>query len=293
MIDHIESLCKKFLWGSKRVLVAWEDVCLPKNEGGLGLRDINVWNQAFLTKQLWDILRGKESLWVKWIHSTYLKSQDFWAWTLGKKESALMRALMKTRNLLLEKFGGKQKCWDKLHVWQGHKGVVTGKVYEDLRLKREPQRVFKVCWKGFIPPKYSFIMWLALRNRLQTKDNLRFLDIDDGCPLCGHGVETANHLFFLCPFSLQVWDVVRVWLGLERRTTSIRCAVKWIKRVSRGTRAHSKANQLAIVCTVYHIWLSRNAKVFDNVTGSVQAIVNTIVKQTVKVMYKLHPTEDT
>ncbi|CAH9087681.1 unnamed protein product [Cuscuta europaea] len=39
IIDKITSLCRLFLWGSKHSKVAWCDVCLPKSEGGLGVRD--------------------------------------------------------------------------------------------------------------------------------------------------------------------------------------------------------------------------------------------------------------
>ncbi|CAH9101392.1 unnamed protein product [Cuscuta europaea] len=34
ILDRIVSLCRIFLWGGKHAKVAWEDVCLPKEEGG-------------------------------------------------------------------------------------------------------------------------------------------------------------------------------------------------------------------------------------------------------------------
>ncbi|VFR01205.1 unnamed protein product [Cuscuta campestris] len=39
VLDRITSLCRDFLWGSKFAKVAWSDICKPKAEGGLGLRD--------------------------------------------------------------------------------------------------------------------------------------------------------------------------------------------------------------------------------------------------------------
>ncbi|CAA3000224.1 Hypothetical predicted protein [Olea europaea subsp. europaea] len=36
IISRIITLCQKFLWGSKKPLVAWKDVCLQKNEGVSG-----------------------------------------------------------------------------------------------------------------------------------------------------------------------------------------------------------------------------------------------------------------
>lgn len=40
IISKITSLCRNFLWGSKRPLVGWNDICLPKDERGLGFRDM-------------------------------------------------------------------------------------------------------------------------------------------------------------------------------------------------------------------------------------------------------------
>lgn len=40
VIDRIEALCRSFLWGSKVSRVSWRQLCLPKEQGGLGLRDL-------------------------------------------------------------------------------------------------------------------------------------------------------------------------------------------------------------------------------------------------------------
>lgn len=45
IIKKIQSLCVKFLWGGKhssacQVKVSWKECCSPKEEGGLGIRDL-------------------------------------------------------------------------------------------------------------------------------------------------------------------------------------------------------------------------------------------------------------
>ncbi|GKE53406.1 hypothetical protein Tco_1488562 [Tanacetum coccineum] len=42
--------------------VAWKNMCRPKNEGGLGIKDLGQWNEVLMAKHLWNIASRKESL---------------------------------------------------------------------------------------------------------------------------------------------------------------------------------------------------------------------------------------
>ncbi|GKA15090.1 hypothetical protein Tco_0694837 [Tanacetum coccineum] len=80
---NIEQLMRGFLWNPSNVKkgrskVTWEVVCLPKNEGGLGIRRLEVFNSALMIAHIWKLLSLKESLWVKWIHEYKLKGRSFW-----------------------------------------------------------------------------------------------------------------------------------------------------------------------------------------------------------------------
>ncbi|GJR99878.1 hypothetical protein Tco_0316387 [Tanacetum coccineum] len=80
---NIEQLVRDFLWSHSnlnkgRSKVAWEVICLPKNEGGLGIRRLEVFNSALMIAYVWKLLSLKESLWVKWIHKYKLKGCSFW-----------------------------------------------------------------------------------------------------------------------------------------------------------------------------------------------------------------------
>ncbi|KAI3472119.1 hypothetical protein Pfo_029607, partial [Paulownia fortunei] len=49
------------IFGAK---VAWDTVCCPKNEGGLGLKLTHEWNKAAMVKHIWHILsKDSESFW--------------------------------------------------------------------------------------------------------------------------------------------------------------------------------------------------------------------------------------
>lgn len=58
-------------------LKAWPTVCLPKVDGGLGIRMTSEVNQALLSKLAWKMISDKESIWVWVLSGKYLQGQDF------------------------------------------------------------------------------------------------------------------------------------------------------------------------------------------------------------------------
>ncbi|XP_019233906.1 PREDICTED: uncharacterized protein LOC109214447 [Nicotiana attenuata] len=81
VMQLITSACRTFLWTgqcatSRRALVAWERLCMPKLAGGLNIIEFQTWNKAALSKLLWAIAAKKDTLWVQWIHSFYIKSRN-------------------------------------------------------------------------------------------------------------------------------------------------------------------------------------------------------------------------
>ena len=62
-------------------MVAWKDVCRPRALGGLGIRNIQEWNEAAIGKYVWNIAAKKDSLFVKWINSIYLMNGNWWEYS--------------------------------------------------------------------------------------------------------------------------------------------------------------------------------------------------------------------
>lgn len=72
----LRSLQCNFLWGgtetSKRVAwVRWTELCKSKKEGGLGIKELGIFNQALLSKWVCRFLNEKESLWYRVIKSSF------------------------------------------------------------------------------------------------------------------------------------------------------------------------------------------------------------------------------
>lgn len=66
--DEAEKLCKNFIWGStahrKFHLIYWSQIYLPKEEGGLGYRNLKVLNKTYMMKLAWSLVADPKKLWV-------------------------------------------------------------------------------------------------------------------------------------------------------------------------------------------------------------------------------------
>jgi hypothetical protein len=134
-------------------------------------------------------------------------------------------------------------------------------VHDYFRLRATKVLWKTLVWNSFTPPKYSFTLWLAIINKLLTRDRLPFLIEDTSCPLCRSGVESHHHLFFSCPFVHSVWTATRAWLGIRRSMSTL--ALKWFKKEARGTQIGTKVRKVALACMVHRIWRVRNQAVFE------------------------------
>ncbi|KAL2896785.1 hypothetical protein RDABS01_038569 [Bienertia sinuspersici] len=98
VIQEINKICRRFLWegkihGSKPGYVSWDKVCKTKSKGGLGLKNLQLWNTIAVGKLIWQIDENKDSLWVKWVHSVYIKHQDWWNYRPSRLASWIWRSI--------------------------------------------------------------------------------------------------------------------------------------------------------------------------------------------------------
>jgi hypothetical protein len=79
--DEMEKIQRRFLWGDtdhsrKPHLVGWDVCCLPKFDGGLGIKRPHHMNEAFLMKILWNLITNPNDLWCKVLYSKYGRNND-------------------------------------------------------------------------------------------------------------------------------------------------------------------------------------------------------------------------
>jgi hypothetical protein len=76
VVNRIEKLQRDFLWGRlgegfKFHLVIWYKDCAPISKGGLGIRNLLVFNRALLGKWLWYYEIGRDAWWRIMVSSKY------------------------------------------------------------------------------------------------------------------------------------------------------------------------------------------------------------------------------
>ena len=76
VIQQLVNIQRKFLWGGvseqRRIAwVKWKTVCLPKEKGGLGIKDLRKFNTALLGKWRWDLFQQNGQMWTRILNSKY------------------------------------------------------------------------------------------------------------------------------------------------------------------------------------------------------------------------------
>ncbi|XP_013617193.1 PREDICTED: uncharacterized mitochondrial protein AtMg00310-like [Brassica oleracea var. oleracea] len=76
--NRLRSTTSNFWWSSNQNSrglhwIAWDEICTPKDLGGLGFRDLHDFNIALLAKQLWRLIHYPDSLLARVLKGRYYR----------------------------------------------------------------------------------------------------------------------------------------------------------------------------------------------------------------------------
>ncbi|XP_020256684.1 uncharacterized protein LOC109833427 [Asparagus officinalis] len=273
--QKIDELCRKFLWGKSDTtfripLVSWDKVCYRKKQGGLGVFSASVWNLSSALRSLW--------LKKRILGCGNLKHWDIWHVKAKKENSWMWKQLIKCRDRVVAATGGIDNLKKTLSAFYKDSKLQLSAVYSVFSPGSHMVPWYNTIWGKLNYPKHTFVLWLAVQNRLLTQDRLmrRGTINSNICLLCaGTASETRNHLFFDCPFSREVWLAIMDWLRMTWQSCEWELLMNWFYTRQRGNGFKTNVRRLALAATVYRLWIERNNRFFQKgVTGAAHLVKN-------------------
>nr|GEU73608.1 hypothetical protein [Tanacetum cinerariifolium] len=282
VLINIERIIRRFLWkgGSK---VAWEAVCLPKDEGGLGVRRLDTFNKALMVSHIWKLLSLKESLWVKWVHIYKLKGRNFldipirsrlsWGWRKVLQIRPLIREYiwevfhdgiwswpMELCSKYLQLHNIQCRCSnpnnDRLE-WRDEGGMVkpflVSMVWATIRHRNPKADWYAVVWFPYCIPRHAFNLWLIINRKLKTQDKVASWEVSD-------------------LLMTQVWHYMKSFAALPNSNEVFQQILLEVISFSKRKSPKSVIAKLVLAASAYFIWQERNWRMFKNNKRTVQQV---------------------
>nr|GEU49696.1 hypothetical protein [Tanacetum cinerariifolium] len=294
-----------FLWcqcsiSSGKAKVAWEVVCLPKKEGGLGICRLDQFNKALMVSHIWKLLSFKESLWVKWcvaiplcniilardiarsgfsltlkvcecIHGGMWSWPNDWMVKYHILSSIPVPVLNDAKHDVLE-WRNSDGSFDTFSVQR---------MWETIRPRDNEVPWYDLVWFSSCIPRHVVHMWLIMKKRLKTQDALSSWDVVAGltvvCPLCETQPDSHEHLFFDCPFSHQIWSRVKHNAGLSVSGSSLDSIVSILMPIAKRKSFKSCIGKLTLAAAAYFVWQERNLRLFKSSKRLIQEVVDCVM----------------
>lgn len=152
-------------------------------------------------------------------------------------------------------------------LWKHGKGIYkpsfsSKSTWNQLRVHVPSVDCSRAIWFKHSTPKYFFLPWLAIQDRLSTCDRMSKWDqsINTGCVLYSGAMETRNHLFFECAY-----NSAEVWGKLMKRVLKAQYMEDWIGLLQVLTavnqlRAHNFLTRYVFQLAIHSIWKERNGR---------------------------------
>jgi ribonuclease HI len=144
-----------------------------------------------------------------------------------------------------------------------YRGIVTTKCLKKI------DRWQLSIWQWHIQLKVKLFVWLVVEGRILTWESLQVRGWagPSRCALCKLDIETIPHLFITCPFTIAVWD--RVKLLVNNKST-------WVGNTVAECFKSCFEDKISSIPLVAHlcwfIWIKQNKALFENHKPSIQAI---------------------
>ncbi|GAU32101.1 hypothetical protein TSUD_358070 [Trifolium subterraneum] len=106
LVKEIERMINAFWWGGSTnkgiKWLSWERMVPSKDRGGLGFRDLQVFNLAMVAKQGWKLITEPHALVSRILKARYFPKSSLFDATLGTNPSYVWRGIWRSRQVLMQ-----------------------------------------------------------------------------------------------------------------------------------------------------------------------------------------------
>ncbi|XP_028125748.1 uncharacterized protein LOC114322601 [Camellia sinensis] len=295
VIREIDSILRAFLWSgtdlkTHSAKIAWDFVCAPKNEGGLGFKSLDIWNRAAIAKHIWFLFSGGEgSMWCQWVKSYLLKGKSFWIVKVPNDPSWVWRKLLSLRKWVSPLIKHKIGCGDTTFLWFDNWHPIGplwnkfgDRIIYDSALNSDT-KVSKIIdgssWKWPFPNSWEIQELISSTpvcfhpNPSSTDQAIWNLTIDES-------LKSASLFGWLSTIDFP--------LVIDSSAIEVACNIKWpvlgwpdsVTFASKETKGNSlRVNIIsnAFLCSVYMIWIERNNRIFNKELKPEEVVIKSVI----------------
>nr|GEV09344.1 RNA-directed DNA polymerase, eukaryota, reverse transcriptase zinc-binding domain protein [Tanacetum cinerariifolium] len=230
--NGVELNSKKSIW------VKWSNVLSSKDKGGLGVSSLYALNRDLMFKWVWRFTTQQDLLWTRVIKAIYGEDgrigdgskhvpKSIWCGIVQElkafksKESALKHRFPRLYALELELLqdaigsvvlGTADDRW--FWALEGSEEFSVSSIRKTIDDYTLPNVSSQTRWIKEVPIKVNIHAWKVRLDCLPTRLKLsrKSLDIPSSiCPICGRGVESSAHLFFVCDLAMDNFRKICRW----------------------------------------------------------------------------------
>ena len=205
-----------------------------------------------------------------------------WCWVLAWHRELSQEEIKRVDELrgLISTHNPQQNKEDKL-LWNGRVEYTVRAFQQDC--SRGVMYDCLVCkvWMNLAPPKVELFMWLALLEKLNTKEMLWRKGIlkedQKRCTFCSEAPESCSHILMACPVSWKIWNIIAEDLGqkLSLHVTFREHYEDWMGRKWRNT-TFRKLWCSTFFAVAWTLWLTRNEIVFQSKELDMEKVCNLV-----------------
>ncbi|CAN1729725.1 hypothetical protein LINPERHAP1_LOCUS703 [Linum perenne] len=118
-------------------------------------------------------------------------------------------------------------------------------------------------WAVDAPPKLRIMSWRLIRDIVPTRAVLehRHIEVPQECGICGHGVETNQHMFLECTFAKECWKEAGLEGFVREVDSSSNSFQEWMIAMIQHRSSVMIEKTMALL---WSLWRERNARVWRN-----------------------------